>query len=172
MKIGTKEFWGICLRWSALLVMAVGFWLGQVGSAQAAMSETAARNVLLNEKGDTITLSRKELNKGQKLFNDICAHCHAGGVTYTNPNVGLDTETLALATPARNNIEGMVDYMKNPTTYDGEDEIYELHPSLRSTDIFPAMRGLTDEELRLIAGYILYEAQLKGIAWGGGKIYY
>ncbi|NJK59688.1 MAG: cytochrome c-550 [Oscillatoriales cyanobacterium SM2_1_8] len=152
--------------------MAVGFWLGQIGGAQAAMSEQAARNVLVNEQGDTLTLTRKDLTKGQRLFNDICAHCHAGGVTYTNPNVGLDTETLALATPPRNTVDAMVDYMKNPTTYDGEDEIYELHPSLRSTDIFPAMRGLTDPELRLIAGYILYEAQLKGIAWGGGKIYY
>jgi photosystem II cytochrome c550 len=62
--------------------------------------------------------------------------------------------------------------MKNPTTFDGQEEIYEVHPSLRSTDIFPTMRGLTDKDLRLIAGYILYQPKVKGIGWGGGKVYY
>jgi photosystem II cytochrome c550 len=66
----------------------------------------------------------------------------------------------------------LVDYLKNPTTFDGETEIYEIHPSLRSTDIFPMVRGLTDEQLKDIAGYILYKGQLEGIKWGGGKIYY
>ena len=46
----------------------------------------------------------------------------------TNPNVGLDTEGLTLATPTRNCIAGLVDYMKNPTTYDGFESIAEVHP--------------------------------------------
>ena len=66
----------------------------------------------------------------------------------------------------------LVDFMKKPTTYDGVTEIYDVHPSLKSTDIFPTMRGLTDNDLKLIAGYILYEPKVKGIGWGGGKIYY
>jgi hypothetical protein len=31
----------------------------------------------------------------------------------TNPNVGLDPEALALASPTRNTIEGLVDYLNN-----------------------------------------------------------
>jgi photosystem II cytochrome c550 len=86
--------------------------------------------------------------------------------------VGLEPEALALATPNRNNIEGLVDYMKNPTTYDGEYEISEIHPSIKSADIFTAMRNLTDEDLRAIAGHILLQPKIVGQKWGGGKIYY
>jgi photosystem II cytochrome c550 len=49
----------------------------------------------------------------------------------TNPNVGLDPEALALASPTRNTIEGLVDYLKNPTTYDGLESIAEIHPSVK-----------------------------------------
>ncbi len=139
------------------------------GPAIAADSDP---HVLSLDGTQTYTITDRELAKGKQLFNSACANCHAGGATYTNPNVGLDSESLALATPRRDTLAGMIDYLKNPTTFDGEEEIYELHPSLRSTDIFPMMRGLTDEDLRAISGYVLYNAQLKGIAWGGGKIYY
>jgi photosystem II cytochrome c550 len=138
---------------------------------QAQDSTDANRSVLLNGK-EKILLSKSEIAKGKKLFNSACANCHVGGATLTNPNVGLDIGTLALATPQRDTIDGLVDYMKNPTTFDGVDDISELHPSLKSTDIFPIMRGLTDPELKAIAGYILYSNNLKGVSWGGGKIYY
>jgi photosystem II cytochrome c550 len=124
------------------------------------------------DSNSTIVLTPTELKNGKKLFNAACASCHSGGATFTNPNVGLDMESLKLATPPRDNLLAMIDYMKNPTTFDGEEEIYELHPSLRSTDIFPQMRGLTEQNLKEIAGYILYSAQLKGVSWGGGKVYY
>jgi len=143
-----------------------------VGSASAVELDEGTRTVLLNEQGDTYVLSLKEVELGKRLFNDTCAQCHAGGVTKTNQNVGLDPETLALATPPRDNIEGLVDYMKNPTTYDGEVEIYELHPSLKSADIFKEMRNLTDEDLESIAGHILLQPKIIGKKWGGGKIYY
>ena len=55
----------------------------------------------------------------KRLFINTCSGCHTGGITKTNPNVGLDPEALSLATPQRNTIEGLVDYMKNPTTFDG-----------------------------------------------------
>jgi photosystem II cytochrome c550 len=129
------------------------------------------RMVQLNANEKTL-LTKGEIGKGKKLFNTACANCHVGGATLTNPNVGLDIGTLAQATPQRNTIEGLVDFMKNPTTFDGVEEINELHPSLKSTDIFPIMRGLTDPELKAIAAYILYSANLKGVSWGGGKIYY
>ncbi|MBF2017405.1 MAG: cytochrome c-550 [Rivularia sp. T60_A2020_040] len=143
-----------------------------VGSAYSVELDEATRTVTLNEQGDTYLLSLKEVKEGKRLFNYACAQCHAGGVTKTNQNVGLEPEALALATPSRDNIQGLVDYMKNPTTYDGEIEISELHPSIKSADIFTAMRNLTDEDLEAIAGYILLQPKIVGQKWGGGKIYY
>ena len=143
-----------------------------VGSATALQLTAETLTVPLNDSGDTTVLSLKEVKEGKRLFNYACAQCHAGGVTKTNQNVGLEPEALALATPNRNNIEGLVDYMKNPTTYDGEVEISEIHPSIKSADIFPAMRNLTDDDLKAIAGHILLQPKIVGQKWGGGKIYY
>jgi len=143
-----------------------------VGSATALELNEATRTVPLNAQGDTIVLSLEQVKKGKRLFNFACAQCHAGGVTKTNQNVGLEPEALAGALPNRNNIEGLVDYLKNPTTYDGVTEISEFHPSIKSTDIFPVMRNLTDEDLKAIAGHVLLQPKVVGIKWGGGKIYY
>jgi photosystem II cytochrome c550 len=143
-----------------------------VGSATALELDEATRTVPLNAKGDTTVLTLKQVKEGKRLFNYACAQCHAGGITKTNQNVGLDPETLALAVPNRNNIEGLVDYIKNPTTYDGAEEISELHPSIKSADIFTKMRNLTEEDLTAIAGHILLEPKIVGTKWGGGKIYY
>ncbi|MBD2251059.1 photosystem II cytochrome c-550 [Nostoc parmelioides] len=143
-----------------------------VGSATALELDEATRTVPLNAQGDTVTLSLKQVKEGKRLFQYACAQCHVGGVTKTNQNVGLEPEALALATPKRNNIEGLVDYMKNPTTYDGVEEISEIHPSTKSADIFTAMRNLTDKDLESIAGHILLQPKILGDKWGGGKIYY
>lgn len=140
-------------------------------SVNAADIPIALRTVPLNDTTN-IVLTQKDLSKGKKLFANTCATCHLGGATFTNPNVNLSPESLAGANPNRNNVLGLVDFMKNPTTYDGVTEISDVHPSLKSTDIFPTMRGLADNDLKLIAGYILYEPKVRGIAWGGGKIYY
>jgi photosystem II cytochrome c550 len=140
-------------------------------SVSAADIPIELRTVPLNETTN-IVLTQKDISKGKKLFANTCATCHLGGATFTNPNVNLSPESLAGAYPTRNNVLGLVDYMKKPTTYDGVTEIYDVHPSLKSTDIFPIMRGLTDNDLKLIAGYILYQPKVRGIGWGGGKIYY
>jgi photosystem II cytochrome c550 len=143
-----------------------------VGGATALELDEAIRTVKLNDQGDQVVLSLKQVKEGKRLFQYACAQCHAGGVTKTNQNVGLEPEALALATPKRDNIEGLVDYMKNPTTYDGEEEISEIHPSIKSADIFTAMRNLTEDDLVSIAGHILLQPKVVGDKWGGGKIYY
>lgn len=76
---------------------------------------------------------------------------------------------MAGANPRRDNVEGLVDYMNNPTTYDGFDTISEVHPSTQSTDVFPLMRNLSDEDLFDIAGHILIQPSVIGDQWGGGK---
>lgn len=155
----------------ALATMLLTFGL-VVGNAMAVELSEAVRTVPLNDNGDTTVLSLKQVQEGKRLFNYACAQCHAGGVTKTNQNVGLDPQALALATPPRNNIEGLVDYMKNPTTYDGEQEIAEFHPSTKSADIYPTMRNLTDDDLVAIGGHVLIQPKIVGEKWGGGKIYY
>ncbi|WP_414545397.1 photosystem II cytochrome c-550 [Nostoc sp. CCY0012] len=143
-----------------------------VGGATAVELDEAIRTVPLNAQGDNVVLSLKQVKEGKRLFQYACAQCHAGGITKTNQNVGLEPEALALASPNRNNIVGLVDYMKNPTTYDGEEEISELHPSIKSADIFTEMRNLTEDDLVAIAGHILLQPKIVGDKWGGGKIYY
>ena len=155
----------------AVVALLLAFQL-VVGSATAVEMDKGIRTVPLDDKGDTVVLSLKEVKEGKRLFNYACAQCHAGGVTKTNQNVGLDPEALALATPSRNNLEGLVDYMKNPTTYDGEEEIAEIHPSIKSADIYAAMRNLNDDDLKAIAGHILIQPKIVGEKWGGGKMYY
>jgi photosystem II cytochrome c550 len=140
-------------------------------SSWAIELDDAVRTVPLNNN-KTVTLTPEQVKRGKRLFNNTCSVCHTGGITKTNPNVGLDTEALSLATPSRNNIEGLVDYMKNPTTFDGLESIAEIHPSIKSADIFPKMRTLTEDDLFAIAGHILVQPKVVAEKWGGGKIYY
>jgi photosystem II cytochrome c550 len=125
--------------------------------------------VPLNVAGDQITLSTKQLTQGQQKFNSSCAQCHLDGTTKTNPSIDLSPTTLAFATPSRNTVESVVDYLKNPTTYDGLQDISELHPSTERTDLFPKMRDLTEDDLTAIAGYILVRPKIVGAQWAGGK---
>jgi photosystem II cytochrome c550 len=140
--------------------------------AQALELDEDTRTVSLDPKGNNVVITPEQVKRGKRLFNNACGTCHVGGLTKTNPNVGLDTESLSLATPAKDNITNLVGYMKEPTTYDGLDSISELHPSIKSADIFPKMRSLTDEDLFAIAGHILLQPKVVNEKWGGGKIYY
>lgn len=134
--------------------------------------DDATRTVSVDSKGKTTVLTPEQVKRGKRLFLATCSVCHTGGITKTNPNVGLDTEALSLATPNRDNIVGLVDYMKNPTTYDGLESIAEIHPSIKSADIFPKMRSLSEDDLVAIAGHILVSPKIVSEKWGGGKIYY
>jgi photosystem II cytochrome c550 len=140
-----------------------------ISSAWAVELSKDIRTVPLNGQGAKVEVSLKQLAEGQRLFIDTCSQCHARGMTKTDPNVNLSPETLALASPPRNNIESLVDYLKNPTTYDGLTQIAELHPSTKSADIFTEMRNLSDEDLFDLSGYILIEPKILGSQWAGGK---
>nr|AHX25390.1 cytochrome c550 [Nannochloropsis oculata] len=134
--------------------------------------DEATRTVRSDVKGTQVTLTPEQVKRGKRLFNSSCGICHVGGLTKTNPNVGLDPEALSLATPPRDSIESLVNYMKNPTTYDGLESIAEIHPSIKSADIYPKMRSLSEEDLEAIAGHILIQPKVVSEKWGGGKIYY
>jgi photosystem II cytochrome c550 len=134
--------------------------------------DEATRTVTVDGSGKTTVLTPEQVKRGKRLFNATCGACHVGGITKTNPNIGLDPEALSLATPRRDNIAALVDYLKNPTSYDGLDSIAEVHPSIKSADIYPRMRSLTDEDLYSIAGHIMLQPKIITEKWGGGKIYY
>jgi photosystem II cytochrome c550 len=143
-----------------------------VTTASAIELDEATRTITADSSGKTIVLTPEQVKRGKRLFNATCGACHVGGITKTNPNVGLDIEALSLATPRRDNVAALVDFMKNPTTYDGVDSIAEIHPSIKSADIYPRMRSVTDEDLTAIAGHILLQPKVISEKWGGGKIYY
>lgn len=141
-------------------------------SASAIDLDEATRTVVKDSSGNTVVLSPEQVKRGKRLFNATCGACHVGGITKTNPNVGLDPEALSLATPRRDNIDALIDYVKNPTSYDGLDSIAEVHPSIKSADLYPRMRSVTDDDLYAMAGHILLQPKIVTEKWGGGKIYY
>lgn len=143
-----------------------------VTTASAIDLDEATRTVVADESGKTIVLSPEQVKRGKRLFNATCGACHVGGISKTNPNVGLDPEALSLATPRRDNVAALVDYLKNPLTYDGLESIAEVHPSIKSADVYPRMRSITDEDMTAIAGHILLQPKVQTEKWGGGKIYY
>jgi photosystem II cytochrome c550 len=141
-------------------------------NASAIDLDEATRTVVADSSGKTVVLTPEQVKRGKRLFNSTCGACHVGGISKTNPNIGLDPEALSLATPRRDNIDALVDFLKNPTSYDGLESIAETHPSIKSADIYPRMRSLTDEDLYSIAGHILLQPKILTEKWGGGKIYY
>ena len=143
-----------------------------VTTASAIDLDEATRTVVSDSSGNTIVLTPEQVKRGKRLFNATCGACHVGGITKTNPNVGLDPEALSLSTPRRDNIDSLVDFLKNPTSYDGFESIAEVHPSIQSADIYPRMRSLTDEDLVAISGHILLQPKVLSEKWGGGKTYY
>ena len=143
-----------------------------VTTSSAIDLDEATRTVVADSSGKTMVLTPEQVKRGKRLFNATCGACHVGGVTKTNPNVGLDPEALSLATPRRDNIDALVDFLKNPVTDDGLESIAEVHPSIKSADIYPRMRSVSDEDLTAIAGHILLQPKVQTEKWGGGKIYY
>nr|ARW64887.1 photosystem II cytochrome c550 [Polysiphonia sertularioides] len=156
----------------ALFITTCLVFSSSVFKVYSAELDDSTRTVVFDSSNKTITLTPEQVKRGKRLFNNSCAQCHNGGITKTNPNIGLELESLGLATPARDNIESLIDYMQNPTSYDGQNSIAELHPSIKSAEIFPKMRNLTNEDLLSMAGYILIQPRIAQEKWGGGKIYY
>nr|YP_010472198.1 photosystem II cytochrome c550 [Navicula tsukamotoi]UVG41663.1 photosystem II cytochrome c550 [Navicula tsukamotoi]UVG41808.1 photosystem II cytochrome c550 [Navicula tsukamotoi] len=153
-------------------VLFFGIFSMSVMTASAIDLDEATRTVAKDGSGKTIVLTPEQVKRGKRLFNATCGACHVGGITKTNPNVGLDPEALSLAIPRRDNVDSLVDYLKNPTSYDGLDSIAEVHPSIASADIYPRMRSVTDEDLTAMAGHILLQPKILTEKWGGGKTYY
>ena len=155
-----------------LSLVLVGIFGISVTTASAIDLDEATRTVVKDNSGQTTTLTTEQVKRGKRLFNQTCGACHLGGITKTNPNVGLDPEALSLATPRRDSVDSLIDFMKNPTSYDGLESIAETHPSIKSADVYPRMRSVTNEDLEAIAGHIMLQPKIVAEKWGGGKIYF
>ncbi len=138
----------------------------QVNSANALELTEDTRTIPLNEAGETVVLSSQEVIQGEKVFNANCTKCHLQGKTKTNNNVSLGLEDLSKAEPPRDNLLALVDYLKYPTSYDGEDDYTELHPNVTRPDIWPELRNLTEDDVYDVAGYMLVAPKLDE-RWGG-----
>lgn len=137
-----------------------------IGKAQALELDAATRTIPLSETGETVVLNTKQVTEGQRLFNSTCTKCHLQGKTKTNNNVSLSLSDLGKAEPRRDNVTALVDYLQHPTSYDGEDDLTELHPNVTRPDIYPEMRNLTEDDLFDVAGYVLIAPKLDA-KWGG-----
>lgn len=144
------------------------FWQLNTGAANATALREVDRTVKINEV-ETVVLSDQQVAQGERVFINTCSSCHNSGRTKNNPNVTLSLEDLEGAEPARDNILAMVDYLKNPTSYDGEVDLAQLHPNVTRADIWGGMRNYNEEDLQNVSGYVLVQAQVRGEAWGGGK---
>ena len=147
----------------ATLLFAFQF---QVNSAAALELDEATRTITLNEAGDQITFSSQQVTQGQRLFNSNCTKCHLQGKTKTNNNVSLGLEDLAGAEPRRDNVLALIDYIKNPTSYDGELSLELEHPNTSRPDTFPELKNINEDDIEAIAGYMLIAPKLDE-RWGG-----
>eukprot|EP00403_Amphidinium_massartii_P021782 CAMPEP_0178398140 /NCGR_PEP_ID=MMETSP0689_2-20121128/14620_1 /TAXON_ID=160604 /ORGANISM="Amphidinium massartii, Strain CS-259" /LENGTH=219 /DNA_ID=CAMNT_0020018895 /DNA_START=66 /DNA_END=725 /DNA_ORIENTATION=+ len=166
----SSETFGSAAPLLAGICMGLAVFIGSPMPASAGSVEEVP--IVMDAKGSTTTMTKEQLGRGKRLFNAACSTCHVGGGTRTNQNVGLDLESLQGARPRRDNVEGLVDYLNSPTTYDGLVDISEVHPSMKAAKVWPKMRFMKQQDLVDISSYIMYETQVITEKWGGGKIYY
>ncbi|MBD2773161.1 photosystem II cytochrome PsbV2 [Iningainema tapete] len=114
-------------------------------------------NLLVDAQGNTRSFSPEDLSIGKKLFETNCTNCHVGGATLPNPLVSLSLKTLKGANPARDNINSLVAFMRQPMTYDGSEENYWCRQVPESWLSLPQVESL--------AAFILTAAQ-KAPGWG------
>eukprot|EP00931_Biecheleriopsis_adriatica_P034757 TRINITY_DN2005_c0_g2_i1.p1 TRINITY_DN2005_c0_g2~~TRINITY_DN2005_c0_g2_i1.p1 ORF type:complete len:251 (+),score=48.35 TRINITY_DN2005_c0_g2_i1:83-754(+) len=160
--------WDASMRFLAGAALSAALLIG----AAPARADVEDVVIAVDEKGKTTSLTKEGVIRGKRLFNAACAQCHVGGGTRTNQNVGLSTEELSGAVPNRNTVEGLIDYLNSPTSYDGLKDISEVHPSVKAADVWPKMRSMKQQDLYDMSAYILYMNQTIPEKWGGGKQYY
>lgn len=156
----------ICLKWLWIAVFVLGSVLMATPFAQAAESDpyvsrylqvTEPISLLLNQQGESRSFTAEDLSEGKRLFGENCKSCHVGGVTLPNPLVSLSLEDLKGATPPRNTIQGLVDFQREPLTYDGQDFGFGCRTV--------SERWIGTEELEKLAAFILRAAEVAP-GWG------
>ena len=148
----------------ACLITVLGVFM--VTSPAQAATDTYVRRYLdvkepislaLDGKGQTKSFSGEDLSFGKELFEAHCLNCHVGGATLPDPTVSLALNTLAGATPPRDNINGIVNFLREPMTYDGSDLSFWCRQVSES--------WMPQEQIEKLAAFVLRAAQ-KAPGWG------
>lgn len=114
-------------------------------------------SLALDEKGDTKQFTAEDLSVGKQLFESSCINCHVGGATLPDPTVSLALDTLAGATPSRDNINGIVNFLREPMTYDGSDVSFWCRQVTE--------KWMPPDQIEKLAAFVLRAAQ-KAPGWG------
>ena len=149
----------------AVLVACPLLWMGSVPSAAAAIDPYVARYLQAREpialdidgQGQTRLYSPADLSAGKQLFEQHCMNCHVGGATLPDPRVSLSRDTLAGATPPRDNINSLVAFLRQPMTYEGSEESFWCRQVPES--------WMPREQVENLAAFVLRAAQ-KAPGWG------
>lgn len=154
--------------WLRLPLMTILLWLPlnlYIAPAQASVDPYITRylrvtdpvELAIDKAGNSRLFSAEELSSGKQLFEQNCINCHVGGSTLPDPSVPLSLAKLAGATPSRDTISGLVNYLRQPMTYDGAEETFWCRQVPES--------WLPQGEIEALAGFVLRAAQTAP-GWG------
>ncbi len=118
---------------------------------------TEAVSLPINSQGQTRSFSGEELSAGKQLFEQSCLNCHVGGNTLPDPTVPLSLAALKGANPPRDTIDGIVNFLRHPMTYDGSEETVWCREVPES--------WMPQEKIESLAGFVLRAAQAAP-GWG------
>lgn len=111
----------------------------------------------LDDQGNTRSFTPDDVSSGKRLFEKNCLNCHVGGATLPNPIVSLSQTALQGATPPRNNINSLVNYIRQPMVYDGSEPSFWCREVPKS--------WLSQTEVENLAAFVLRAAE-KAPGWG------
>ncbi|MBW4650136.1 MAG: photosystem II cytochrome PsbV2 [Kastovskya adunca ATA6-11-RM4] len=111
-------------------------------------------------QGHTAQFSPEDLTIGKELFETHCLNCHVGGATLPDPSVSLSLDTLAGATPPRDNVNSLVAFLREPMTYDGSSETFWCREVPES--------WMPRKQVEKLAAFVLRAAQ-EAPGWGTEK---
>ncbi len=115
-----------------------------------------------DRSGATQDFTYADLVKGKERFAQNCQSCHVGGATLSRPEIPLSLAALQGATPPRDTIDALVNYMRYPLGYDGEDDNYGCREIKEA--------WLNNADVETIAAFVLRAAE-KAAGWGTSDLF-
>jgi photosystem II cytochrome c550 len=154
---------------SLSLVIAFALALTWGGSPAFATTDSYITRYLAREpvaipydaQGQTQTFTPDDFYQGKELFKEHCIYCHVGGTTLQDPQISLSLDALGGATPPRNNVSAIAEFLRDPMNYDGSD--YSIWCRQVTEDWMP------QADVEKLAAFVLRAAE-KSPGWGNSKV--